>query len=356
MGVRADALLREHSQPAIIARFLSQMDAMFGSGAAGAPPGAPATPATSAFLAGFVHNWGKEAFIRGAYSTPTFGEDYTAAAVLREPHAGGRVFFAGEATAGSVDGALRHLPQHRANYASPIVMHGAINSGALAATEIASSLGLPIEAAPSSGRLFTPTYKFVDTVATAAAAAALLAAHQHQHQQHPAPPPVASPPPALLVWKQAAPPSPLLRGYGGEEEEEEVAAAGAANAPAPAHSSPQHQQQHSPFSKQLGGQQQQQPLAPFVLAPSQRRRFKGFGPRSLPLLLLQAPHIMRISTWSSARKKSPTGAALEREESSQATTRASEPGHGGGFFHAKRVALLNQSSSASATPMSWKFW
>jgi hypothetical protein len=316
------------------------MDAMFG-GAAGA--GAGATPATAAFLSGFVHNWGKEAFVRGAYSTPTFGEDTSAAGILREAHAGGRVHFAGEATAGSVDGNLRHLPAHRANYASPIVLHGAMNSGALAATEIAAGLGVAVEAAPPSGRLFTPTYKFQDPVAGAAAAA--LAAHRDAA----APPP---PPPALLVWKQAAPPSPLLTSAEPAEPAEPAQ-------PAPASPPAAHHHQHSAFAKAApapapapaaapGSQQHSPTLAPFVLAPSQRRRFKGLGLRSLPLLLLQAPHIVHISTWS-ARKAAPEGSA-------SATTRATGGASGGGgFFHAKRVALLNQLTGGSPA-MSWKFW
>jgi monoamine oxidase len=147
MGERADAMLAEHAQPAILARLLAQIDAMFGMDAIGS------------FEGGFVHNWGKEPFIRGAYSTPTSREDPAAVVKLREPHAGA-VFFAGEATAGAVDGSLRHLPANRAHYASPIVLHGALNTGALAAGEVAASLGVAGEEDAAGWRQFIPTYTF----------------------------------------------------------------------------------------------------------------------------------------------------------------------------------------------------
>ena len=131
MGVRADALLRENSQALIVARMLSQIDAMFGLDAPGA------------FIDGFVHNWGQEEFIRGAYSTPTVREHDDASRRLAEPHLG-LVFFAGEATAGTVEGHDRVQPQHAAHFAPPIVLHGAMNTGSRAACEVARSLGLPV--------------------------------------------------------------------------------------------------------------------------------------------------------------------------------------------------------------------
>lgn len=131
-----------------------------------------------------MHNWGKEPFIRGAYSTPTTREDPAAVAKLREPHAGA-VFFAGEATAGAVDGSLRHLPANRVNYASPIVLHGALNTGALAAGEVAASLGLPPEEDAAGWKQFIPTYTFKE------------------------PPAEGGKGPRNFVWRQSVPASPL---------------------------------------------------------------------------------------------------------------------------------------------------
>jgi hypothetical protein len=131
MGERADRLLRQ-PQPTIIARFLSQLDRTFGM------------DATGAFLSGFVADWSKEPWIHGAYSTPTSYEDARGAAILAEPHADGAVLFAGEATAGAVDGSLREDPSHALHYASPIVLHGAMNTGAAAACDCARSLGIPV--------------------------------------------------------------------------------------------------------------------------------------------------------------------------------------------------------------------
>jgi hypothetical protein len=190
MGSRADAMLSQHSQPAIIARLLSQMDTMFGGTATHPSP----TPASDAYLEGFVHNWGKEDFIRGAYSTPTSQDQPGAAGVLREPCMDNRLFFAGEATAGSVDGTMRHLPKNRVNYASPIVLHGALNSGALAAGEVASSLGITREGPLGECGFFSPTYKFKDEFEGKG---------------------------GLLVWRQAAanPPSPCLKSRGSDQNQ-----------------------------------------------------------------------------------------------------------------------------------------
>ena len=147
MGVRADALLRENSQALIVARMLSQLDAMFGLDAPGA------------FIDGFVHNWGDEEFIRGAYSTPTVREHDDASRRLAEPHLG-LVFFAGEATAGTVEGHDRVQPQHAAHFAPPIVLHGAMNTGSRAACEVARSLGLPVTCAVDGAAHthFQPSY------------------------------------------------------------------------------------------------------------------------------------------------------------------------------------------------------
>ena len=147
MGKRADELLAAHSQPAIIARMLAQLDAMFGGSA------------SQSYVAGFVHNWGKEEYIRGAYSTPTFKELPDAAARLAAPHAGDTVFFAGEAVAGAVDGRERHLPANRQHFASPIVLHGAMNTGSIAACDVVRSMGIALTCA-TRALPFSPTYLF----------------------------------------------------------------------------------------------------------------------------------------------------------------------------------------------------
>jgi len=147
MGERANALLKDNSQALVIARMLSQLDAMFGLDASGA------------LISGFVHNWGQEEFIRGAYSTPTVREHSDASRRLAEPHEG-LVFFAGEATAGAVEGTERSQPQNAAHFAPPIVLHGAMNTGSRAACEVARSLGLPVTCCVDAAthRHFTPTY------------------------------------------------------------------------------------------------------------------------------------------------------------------------------------------------------
>ncbi len=155
MGTRADDMLSAHSQPTIIARMLSQMDDMFAKHAEG---GALPRP-SAAFKSGFVHNWAREPFIRGAYSTPTFSELPDAAKRLAEPHADATVFFAGEAVAGAVDGRVRHLPAHRQHFASPIVLHGAMNTGSIAACDVARSLGAHVCCDPDVAA-FSPTYIF----------------------------------------------------------------------------------------------------------------------------------------------------------------------------------------------------
>jgi len=150
MGVRADNLLRENSHEVIIARMLSQIDTMFGK------------DATGAYIDGFVHSWAEEPYIRGAYSTPTFRELPDASRRLAEPHLN-TVFFAGEATAGAIDGKQRDHPNHRAHYASPIVLHGAMNTGSSAACDIARSFGLPITCTDEGHAHFMPTYRHEGT-------------------------------------------------------------------------------------------------------------------------------------------------------------------------------------------------
>ena len=127
MGARADALVAM-PQATVIARFLAQLDAMFDGDASGA------------FVSGHVHNWANEPYIRGAYSTPTMRDDADAAHAAMESHAGA-VFFAGEATAGAVDASSRGGSVH---FASPIVLHGAMATGSIAACDIARSLGVPV--------------------------------------------------------------------------------------------------------------------------------------------------------------------------------------------------------------------
>jgi hypothetical protein len=127
MGERADAIAAL-PQSVVIARFLSQLDRMFGC------------DATGAFVAGYVHSWAKEPYIRGAYAAVTSDAHTDAARAMAEPHLGA-VFFAGEATAGAIDGELRAQSIH---FASPIVLHGAMATGSAAACDVARSLGMPV--------------------------------------------------------------------------------------------------------------------------------------------------------------------------------------------------------------------
>ena len=147
MGVRADSLLKGNSQATIIARTLSQLDTMFGLDASGC------------FIDGFVHNWGNEEFIRGAYSTPTVRElgQSDGARKLAEPHEG-TVFFAGEATAGDVEGSERNLAHNSAHFAPPIVLHGAMQTGSRAACEVARSLGVSVKCTLAGHAAFSPVY------------------------------------------------------------------------------------------------------------------------------------------------------------------------------------------------------
>jgi hypothetical protein len=131
MGGRADAIVAL-PQPVVIARFLAQLDRMFGMDASGA------------FMEGYVHGWGDEPYIRGAYCAVT-SESSDAhndvARAMAEPHCGA-VYFAGEATAGTVEAEKRHSAVH---FASPIVLHGAMATGSAAACDVARSLGMPVE-------------------------------------------------------------------------------------------------------------------------------------------------------------------------------------------------------------------
>jgi len=147
MGVRADSLLKGNSQATIIARTLSQLDSMFGLDASGC------------FIDGFVHNWGDEEFIRGAYSTPTVRElgQTDGAKKLAEPHEG-TIFFAGEATAGDVEGTERNLAHNSAHFAPPIVLHGAMQTGSRAACEVARSLGVAVKCTLAGHTAFSPVY------------------------------------------------------------------------------------------------------------------------------------------------------------------------------------------------------
>lgn len=134
MGARADAIAAL-PQPVVLARFLAQLDAMFGM------------DATGAFMEGYVHSWADEPYIRGAYSAVTSDAHSDAAAVMAEPHCGA-VFFAGEATAGAIDAEKRAEATH---FASPIVLHGAYATGSSAACDVARSLGVPVVCAAAAG-------------------------------------------------------------------------------------------------------------------------------------------------------------------------------------------------------------
>lgn len=164
MGVRADALLASFDQPTIIARMLSQIDEMFGMDAAGA------------FVGGFVHDWSKEEYIRGAYSTPTTWEAVDGARKLAEPHLGA-VYFAGEATAGAVDGQDRDRPENRVHFAPPIVMHGAMQTGSAAACDVARSLGFQVTCAAEDSA-WVPTYLRGPAAAEASTASKLAMARE----------------------------------------------------------------------------------------------------------------------------------------------------------------------------------
>lgn len=144
MGERADALAAL-PQPVVLARFLAQLDRMFGM------------DATGAFMEGFVHSWADEPFIHGAYSAVTSDAHTDAARAMAEPHVGA-VFFAGEATAGAIEAEKREQSVH---FASPIVLHGAMATGSAAACDVARSLGMPVvcEAADHTHQLEHSTPK-----------------------------------------------------------------------------------------------------------------------------------------------------------------------------------------------------
>ena len=76
-----------------------------------------------AYLGGFLVDWAKEPFTRGAYSCPTVTEPFGARAELAKP-VDETLFFAGEAT----------------NHESMMTAHGAIESGGRSADEVLASL------------------------------------------------------------------------------------------------------------------------------------------------------------------------------------------------------------------------
>jgi monoamine oxidase len=91
---------------------LADLDRIFGAGAA-----------SSRLDAAWLQDWGAMPYIRGAYSYPAAGGGLEARRALAQP-AGGRLFFAGEATS----------PGHQAT------VHGALESGYRAAEEVLRSL------------------------------------------------------------------------------------------------------------------------------------------------------------------------------------------------------------------------
>lgn len=119
------------------------------------------------FIDGFVHSWAEEPYIRGAYSTPTWKELEQPDNVIQlaKPHCEA-VFFAGEATAGAVDGTQRDHPANRLHFAPPIVLHGAMQTGSAAACDIARSLGIPITCT-NDCHAFMPTYRHIGEDAAA---------------------------------------------------------------------------------------------------------------------------------------------------------------------------------------------
>ena len=85
--------------------------------------GGDANTPREAYLGGFLVDWAKEPFTRGAYSCPTVTEPFGARAELAKP-VDETLFFAGEAT----------------NHESMMTAHGAIESGGRAADEVLASL------------------------------------------------------------------------------------------------------------------------------------------------------------------------------------------------------------------------
>lgn len=142
MGPRADSAVQNYSQSVIIAKFLAQIDNIFGMNA------------REHFVEGFVFDWSKEQYINGAYFTPTFDADYHGAALISEPHLN-TVFFGGECTAGAEEGVSNNAG---GDFAPPVVMHGAYISGLIAAKSVVRSLGYAVEE-NTRKEPYYPTYK-----------------------------------------------------------------------------------------------------------------------------------------------------------------------------------------------------
>lgn len=120
------AKVLEIGKHAAIARFLSQLDEIFGLRGA----------ATSAFVAGQVHSWGDNPWVRGGYTCPHVDEPIWARRELGRP-VGDKLYFAGEACAGAV----AERPTD-ADELSPLCLHSAISSGVATAHKLAKKRGL----------------------------------------------------------------------------------------------------------------------------------------------------------------------------------------------------------------------
>ncbi|HMN88449.1 MAG TPA: NAD(P)/FAD-dependent oxidoreductase [Saprospiraceae bacterium] len=110
MGANAEYLSAQGQQAIPIV--MSELDAMYDNRAA------------STFVEGRIMDWGKEPYIKGAYSYPVVGGGITARATLAKAlHE--RLFFAGEAT---------HTQGHNST------VHGALETGIRAADEVIKSI------------------------------------------------------------------------------------------------------------------------------------------------------------------------------------------------------------------------
>jgi monoamine oxidase len=123
-GERAERL-QELSPRDAVQRLVQQLDEVFG-GSTGA------TPATTSFVRGYVKDWSKEPYIEGAYTSPSLGAREGDRALIAAAE-GGVLFFAGE---------------HTNSGLNPCVQ-GAMQTGALAAADVARVLG----AGPIGSRL-----------------------------------------------------------------------------------------------------------------------------------------------------------------------------------------------------------
>jgi monoamine oxidase len=106
----------------IVARFLEQLDAIYGTEL-------EPKPASKSLVRGKYFDWGDVDYIRGGYSFPRVGQSDHASKDLAEPIEK-RIFFAGEATSFEQPG---------------MTVHSAMDTGTRAAEEVAAALALARE-------------------------------------------------------------------------------------------------------------------------------------------------------------------------------------------------------------------